>query len=388
MPRRARGEGSVRKIIDKEGKIVWEASITLPPMGDGIQRKRRAQRRTQALALDALREMQQEQQGVVTGRLSVEQWLREWLEREERSGKKSPGTIANYRWAVEHHLIPSLGRLQLRRLEAKHVSILLGQMRESGSAKSSMKHVRQYLGKALDEAVAWRKIPHNVAKLVTVPEPLEEPDEAAALRPEQARRLLQIIDKDRLRAAWLVMIHRGLRPGEVCGLRWSDVDLQTGVLHVEQQRLHSPDGSITFGPPKRNQRRSLALDAQLVAALVQHRDEQAKERERFVALGEPWPYDLVFTTFVGTPIDRSRFRRAMIAVCKRGGLDGDWHPTDLRRSFASLAALAGRSEAEIGADLGHRPGSKVTLASYVRDLREVRGNEAGEAISKLLRQKS
>jgi hypothetical protein len=46
MPRRARSEGSVRKIIDKNGRVVWEASITLPPMGDGIQRKRRAQRRT------------------------------------------------------------------------------------------------------------------------------------------------------------------------------------------------------------------------------------------------------------------------------------------------------------------------------------------------------
>jgi hypothetical protein len=96
MLRRARGEGSVRKIIDKTGSVVWEASVTLPPMGDGIQRKRRAQHRTQALALDALREMQQEQQGLVTGRLSTEQWLLEWLERQERSGKKSPGTIANY----------------------------------------------------------------------------------------------------------------------------------------------------------------------------------------------------------------------------------------------------------------------------------------------------
>jgi hypothetical protein len=36
MPRRARGEGSVRKIIDKKGRVVWEASITVPPMCDGI----------------------------------------------------------------------------------------------------------------------------------------------------------------------------------------------------------------------------------------------------------------------------------------------------------------------------------------------------------------
>jgi hypothetical protein len=64
-------------------------------MGDGIQRKGRAQGRTQALALDALWEMQQEHEGLVTGRLTVEQWLREWLVRQEHSGKKSPGTIAN-----------------------------------------------------------------------------------------------------------------------------------------------------------------------------------------------------------------------------------------------------------------------------------------------------
>jgi hypothetical protein len=36
MPRRARGEASVGKIVDKNGRVVWKASITLPPMGDGI----------------------------------------------------------------------------------------------------------------------------------------------------------------------------------------------------------------------------------------------------------------------------------------------------------------------------------------------------------------
>jgi hypothetical protein len=55
MLRPARGEGSVRKIVDENGRVVWEASIKLPPMGDGLQRKRRAERRTQALALAALR---------------------------------------------------------------------------------------------------------------------------------------------------------------------------------------------------------------------------------------------------------------------------------------------------------------------------------------------
>ena len=47
-----------------------------------------------------------------------------------------------------------------------------------------------------------------------------------------------------------------------------------------------------------------------------------------------------------------------IKLFESAGIDGDWHPTDLRRSFASLVKLAGRDIAEIAADLGHRPGSK------------------------------
>jgi hypothetical protein len=86
------------------------------------------------------------------------------------------------------------------------------------------------------------------------------------------------------------------------------------------------------------------------------------------------------------PLDRQQLRRRLVALTDKAGLGRDWHPTDLRRSYASLARLAGRPVAEIAADLGHRPGSKVTLANYAKDLREARGGEAGEAVADLLKQ--
>ena len=161
----------------------------------------------------------------------------------------------------------------------------------------------------------------------------------------------------------------------------ADIDTDAGLLHVERARREGPDG-MTFGDPKAGSKRTLALDAGLLDGLRLHRKAQAEERLR---AGPAWrDHDLVVCTTIGSPLDRAQLRRRLIALTEAAGLGRDWHPTDLRRSYASLAALAGRSDAEIGADLGHRPGSRITLAHYVRDLRPVRGREGGEAVAKLL----
>jgi integrase len=379
MARRAHGEGSIRKLPDGKG---WEASITLPSKGDGIQRRRRAVRRTRALALDALDEIRGDRKdGIRSERLTVEQWLQGWLRRQEDSGRKDSQTLYSYRWALEQYAIPAFGHLQLRALEADHVDALLAKMRRDRASRNTMMRVRANLSMALDEAVARHKVRFNAAKLVTTPEPLKERPQAGALRPEQAADLLLAIEENRLQALWLLMLFRGLRPIEVRELRWAYVDLELGVVHVVSTKKRN-------GKPVGNSERDIGLGDELVNALVAHAARQAIERETYEqATGEQWPTDLVFSTAHGTPIDRANLRREAIKLFESAGIDGDWHPTDLRRSFASLAKLAGRDIAEIAADLGHRPGSRVTLASYVRDLRQVRGNDAGEAIARLLRQK-
>jgi integrase len=92
---------------------------------------------------------------------------------------------------------------------------------------------------------------------------------------------------------WLLMATTGMRRGEVLGLRWKDVDLDGGVL-VVQQAIVAIDGRMTVAAPKRGKRRLIALSVEVVAALREHRRTQD---ERRAALGTVWAaHDLVFPT--------------------------------------------------------------------------------------------
>ncbi|MGH7739792.1 MAG: tyrosine-type recombinase/integrase [bacterium] len=59
----------------------------------------------------------------------------------------------------------------------------------------------------------------------------------------EARTLLEAAHGDRLEAAWATMLLLGLRPGELCGLAWEDVEFKAGLLHVRHARLQEPGGA-------------------------------------------------------------------------------------------------------------------------------------------------
>jgi integrase len=93
-------------------------------------------------------------------------------------------------------------------------------------------------------------------------------------------KFLNAIRGHRLYAAYQLIALRGPRRGEAAGLRWSDVDLDTGVATISQQ-LQQYDGHMVVGPPKTpRSARTIALDRTTVAALRRHRRQQALERCR------------------------------------------------------------------------------------------------------------
>ena len=67
----------------------------------------------------------------------------------------------------------------------------------------------------------------------------------------------------------------GARRGELCALRWSDIDLDVGVLHIERS-LTQVDGEITVKPPKTDRARTVTLDERSVAVLRAHRSWQER----------------------------------------------------------------------------------------------------------------
>lgn len=109
----------------------------------------------------------------------------------------------------------------------------------------------------------------------------------------------------------------GMRRGEALALRWSDVDLDGGVLTV-RGTLGRVEGKLVISEPKTDRsRRSVPIAAPLVAMLREHRMTQEIEKQ---AAGDQWTdEELVFATEFGTAVDpRNVLRTIEIAAQKAG----------------------------------------------------------------------
>jgi len=99
-----------------------------------------------------------------------------------------------------------------------------------------------------------------------------------SLTPEQAKRVLAAVRGDRLRGLVVTGVALGLRPGELLGLSWRDVDPDAGVIHLRQQ-MKRENGRPVLGELKTaRSRRSLRCPDVVVEALRERRVLQDEER--------------------------------------------------------------------------------------------------------------
>ena len=116
-------------------------------------------------------------------RQTVEQFLTRWLEEAARPTVR-PRTLEGYAIIVHRHLVPSLGRHRLTRLNPQHVQHLMTSKLSEGLSPRTVRSIHAVLRIALNQAVRWDLIFRNAASLVTPPR--SESVEVTPLTPEQA----------------------------------------------------------------------------------------------------------------------------------------------------------------------------------------------------------
>lgn len=353
--RRSHGEGS---IFREEARNRWVGTIDV---GNGVHRRRvKVTGKTKTAVRERLKVLQRQSDAglpVAGGSLGFGEFLDQWLLHvlPARSSVKSTNTIDNYRWAVEKHLRPTLGRKTLRNLSPEDVEAVLRSMANAGLARNTVMRVRSVAAMALKHAQRRDLVARNVAELAEMPANARPVGQGRSLTVEQAGQLLEAAAGDRFGPYVTVGLMLGLRPGELCGLRWADIDTKERILTVRQARvrLRGDTGGevLGFGDPKTEKsRRSIRLPGPATDALARQRAEQA--RERLVA-GSAWTdNDLVFSTRMGTPMSPSNVRRDLARLTERAGL-GAWHPNELRHSAASLLSAAGVPLEDVMDLLGH-----------------------------------
>lgn len=356
MTRRGAGEGSIFK-DPKNGR--WRALVDIGADASGNRQRKKASGRTRGEVLLKMRELQRDaEDGLASGgrHLTVATLAEEWLR--HGSGELSASTMEVRTWAVRQHLVPALGARRVRQLSAEDVSLFLQDLAQAGYAKASLEKVRGVLIQVLRHAERQGLVARNVAAIV--PTPAGPRAQGRSLTVPQARLLLEAVRGHPLEAAFVLGLTCGLRPGELLGLKWEDVDLDQGVLRVSRA-VSRDGGKVALGPTKTaSSRRQLRLPAGTEDALRQHR---ARQQARQDLMGEHWQdLGLVFPTGTGMLLDPANLRRALGTVTEKAGL-GHWHPHELRHSAASLLSAAGVSLEEIADVLGHAS-TRVTSATY------------------------
>jgi integrase len=243
------------------------------------------------------------------------------------------------------HLLGALGALKLKDLTREHVQRLYSRKRDQGLSAASVHRIHDVLSAALNTAVKWRLIDHNVCKEVSAPR-VPAP-EIRPLSLEEAKRFLAAVEGDRYHALYVLGVTSGVRWGELNGLFWSDLDLDRRVMHV-QRALIRGYGGYTFDTPKtKGSRRSVGLTKMAVEALERHRERQA-------AKGLPVQGDaLVFTNAVGKPIHQSNFiRRSFKPLLKQAGLPNtNWHAAT-RHTCTCILLLEGVNPKSVAMQMG------------------------------------
>ncbi len=173
--------------------------------------------------------------------------------------------------------------------------------------------------------------------------------------PEQLAQFYDRCDDRDLSRAVFVLVHTGLRTGELLGLRWSDIDSD----HAQRARNeYEPSG---FKEPKtRSSRRSIALTAEALAVLREHRNAQL---ERRLQLDSAWDDgDLVFPRSAGTPESVRNLSTRWKARRSLGGME-HLRLHDMRHTSATLALKAGVHPKIVQERLDHA-NIGVTLDTY------------------------
>jgi integrase len=280
-----------------------------------------------------------------TGRLTVGDWLREWLTTSVET-RNRPRTVASYRETVDRYIDPAIGRIPLTRLEPEDVAAMLRGLAARGLSPTTSRYTHAVLRIALGRAVKSGRNVRNVASLVEPP--ARRTAERRPLTAEQARAFLAATAGDRLEALYVLAITTGMRQGELLALRWQDLDLDAGRLSVRHTlRL---DTRELAEPKTERARRTLRLGPDSIAALRDHRHRQLTER---LAAGRRWnEADFVFASSIGTPMDSRNVTKAFQRILARVGLPHQrFH--DLRHACATLLLEDGEELGVVSRILGH-----------------------------------
>ena len=297
--------------------------------------------------------------------MKYKEWLQEWLENYIEPTAKSR-TFSRYSEIVNQHIIPHLGKYEIKELSPSVLQHYVTELLTSGNLKTGkglavnlVNAIINVVQNSIKTAFNLGYIKEHSADRIKRPKPVEK--EITCFTPQEQKQIEQAVLNGKKEKMFGVMLclYSGLRLGELLALKWEDIDMQKGLLTVSKSCYDGKrkDGKyvrIEDTPKTPSSRRVIPLPKQLIPLL---RTNKLKSSSGYVVSSNNAPISSV----------RSYQRSFSLLQKKLKIPHRGFH--SLRHTFATRALECGMDVKTLSEVLGHK-NPTVTLNRYVHSLME------------------
>lgn len=348
-----------------DGKIMFE-NTSFPV--DSKWKESTARKKAEAYAATFERDIKK---GVLSNEnRTFEDYAQYVIRLKETTGTCKRTTLDNYRMILRK-IAPIIGFVKLKELRPDHLNQLYigltdGKITGKKLQPKSIQNIHGFISAVLEQADRDGIVVRNVAHRAIPPKiPARDPE---TLEVSQLEILMDTLKSEpmRWRAAMLLLINTGMRRGELFGLKWDKIDLNTGTLEIANNLLRSRETHELYEdtPKTKASKRVLRLPSDMVSFLKQYKVWQNAERLR---LGEYYrDQGWVFAKDNGDPMHPDSLTNYCVKLSKRLGFHV--HPHLFRHTQASILIANGVPITAVSKRLGHSQTS-TTMNIYAHALK-------------------
>jgi integrase len=315
--------------------------------------------------LDRLLRAQAEEREVTTPDITVNEYFDRWFETvaENRYRYK---TLEGYKGIIAFDVRPLIGHIKLSDLQPSEIQNIFNAMTARGVCSNTQRRLFSVISTAFDSAVAWEWLQIN--PLVRLEMPRNGAKKMRAMSQEEVGSFLAVTDKGRHGEYFRTAVVTGMRPGELAGLRWNDVDFEHSTISIQRSlawKKRLVEGWILAPPKTERGRRQIAIPRSLTNALAELQRRQGDVRTK--AGSNYQDEGFVLADESGRPVYPHVIRGVFKQALLRTGLISTIRLYDLRHTSATLLLKSGEHIKVVSERLGHSAVS-ITLEIYVHVL--------------------
>ena len=346
------------------GTDTWEVTLShKDPLSGKLVRtyhyiEAKTQKQAERLRNELILELERKGSAAVCA-TTVREFMESFLKHKEDNKSIEPTTIRGYKHEIKY-ICKYLDVEELADINIPAVDRMMAAMTEDGYAPKTVAKTFRLLKQALDWAIAQDFIQKNPCKFCKPPKRNSTP--INTLNREERSRMLDLARRAQpapLGIAIELALTTGMRRGEICALRWSDLG-DDGTITVNHALGCAKGGYYMKDPKTKGSKRTIPLTTHTYNLLRAVRTDASRIARDF-RISEGDPYILGTQEENSRPYNPTALSKDFSTFCKMNGFECRFH--DLRHTFATMMIANGCDVRTVASYLGHASVS-MTLDIY------------------------